>query len=247
MLQLPQGPRGILRPGGVSPVPSSQLAVPNGLVGYWPLGADTTDFTQGLTFDISGNGNHGMMTGLTTASLTQGPVGTALTFNGSSQYITCGMPAILNLTGNQVAISVFIKIAAYSNYPGIAGNINSSFLGYALFVTSGGLGFNIGGSTLTPGESFLNVWQHVVAVYNGSMTKLYANGAVIGSSTVSGNISSSPTSFMIGKNGYNSNLFNGSMCDVRVYNRALDPWEIIQLYRAGRAGTRTPWPQKAGA
>ena len=52
---LAAGPRGLLLPGQVRPVPPSLLAVPNGLVGYWPLGADVTDFNQGITF---GTTNH---------------------------------------------------------------------------------------------------------------------------------------------------------------------------------------------
>src|ERR1700682_1128915 len=98
---LAAGPRGLLLPGHVGNTPPSAFAVPNGLVGYWGFDADCLDFTQGLAFDLSGNGNTGTFTASPT--LAQGQVGQALLFDGSTQYVTATTP-LVSLVNGTVAI-----------------------------------------------------------------------------------------------------------------------------------------------
>ena len=69
--------------------------------GYWPLdeGSGTT------TADLSGNNNTGTITGATWAS---GKVNGALSFNGTSNYVSMGTPAALNFgTGSFTVMSWF--------------------------------------------------------------------------------------------------------------------------------------------
>jgi len=66
--------------------------------------------------------------------------------------------------------------------------------------------------------------------------RLYKDGVFI-NSVSGGGIASSTTVFQIaGANGNTIRYFNGSLDDVRVYNRALSANEIAAIYHAGSAG-----------
>ena len=70
----------------------------------------------------------------------------------------------------------------------------------------------------------------LVGVYDGSHILLYIDGALQGSQVQTGNISAFSTPFRIGTNTDFTRNYNGSIDDVRVYNRALSPSDILQLY-----------------
>jgi hypothetical protein len=69
----------------------------NGLVGYWPLDGQVTDWATGRTKDISGNGNDGSLALMSTSSSpVGGKIGQAMTFNGSSNYLPAGNGSLLS-------------------------------------------------------------------------------------------------------------------------------------------------------
>ena len=80
---------------------------------------------------------------------------------------------------------------------------------------------------------------HVAVTYDGSTLKLYVNGTLEKSTSVSGNIkpAQSNTVMAIGTNPYASSgttpYFNGKIYSAAVYNRALTAAEVQQNYRAG--------------
>jgi hypothetical protein len=82
-------------------------------------------------------------------------------------------------------------------------------------------------------------YYHVVGTYDGTLKKLYINGNLEASSSVSNGINNTSTS---GSIGYVQNLdaqyLNGRIAFTRVYNRALSINEILQNYNAtkGRFG-----------
>lgn len=243
---LPSRCRGPFNTRKIGPVNPQCLAVPQGLVGYWPLGADTTDFHQGLTFDVSGNGNTGTLNNLTAASLAQGPVGTGLTFNGSTSFVGCGII-------NNASISAFawVNFSALTNtYSCLLGNLGSS-VGFQLLVKSTGKlaiyietsgGFvdydGAGNTTLSVGK-----WYFVGITYDSVRGLVgYVNGTVDSSVSANGTVASSTNTFCIGKDITGGGRFvNGVICCVPLYSRAIDPWEVKTLYQTDLAGSRTPW------
>ena len=80
------------------------------------------------------------------------------------------------------------------------------------------------------GDLPLNTWYHATATYDGANMRLYLNGVAVGTIAKSGALTTSaavPAS--IGRNPDGSNLMNGVIDDVRIYNRALTPAEISAI------------------
>jgi len=74
-------------------------------------------------------------------------------------------------------------------------------------------------------------WHLITVVYNGTDTLGYVDGAFRNSRTVA--LNTSDTDFHIGHSLSHDTYFNGIIDDVRIYERALSPGEIEQLYQGG--------------
>ena len=212
------------------------------LVGYWPLDSATTNFANNTTQDLSGYNNTGTLVNMTSKNLViPGQVGQAMSFNGTSQYVSVGNP---NWYGTAWTWSGWVKLNAY---PGTSAGES---------IISDGTGFNGNGAYMnvyntsgTPqlfitvhtsqaidiAQFPLNSWQFVVGVINGPNMYLYRNGALVGSnSALSG--ASAPTTYPMEIGQYSPGnplqYWNGSIDDVRIYSRALSATEIQNMYTA---------------
>lgn len=78
----------------------------------------------------------------------------------------------------------------------------------------------------------VNAWHHIVCTYNGSRLKIYQNGVQTGDLAYTGVITNTITNFQIGRqaNGLGNIIFQGIYDEGRVYNRALNPDEVLTLY-----------------
>jgi hypothetical protein len=79
----------------------------------------------------------------------------------------------------------------------------------------------------------INAWYHVCITQLGQTTKFYLNGADV-SNTSATSVNGGDAFERIGADPNNSFYFNGTLDDVRLYNRALSATEVKQLYNAGR-------------
>ena len=223
----------------------------SGLVGHWKFDEGTGTTAS----DSSGNGNTGTLTNGPTWT-TDSKVGSgALEFDGVNDYVTMGAPSSLNITG-AVTVSAWI-------------NPLSSGLNRNVLTKGSGAGSGSGGSqydlvdlgsnrfrflvsngtasisSLTgSGGAPNNKWTHLVGVYDGvDTTQFYLNGVQVGTNTLVGfgGVLNSKGNFAIGGSG-GANVFNGSIDDVRVYNRKLSASEIQELYvlGGGTLGDTTP-------
>ena len=68
-------------------------------------------------------------------------------------------------------------------------------------------------------------WYHLVATYDGSHQRLYFNGVLQDEDAETGLIDNDDASFTIGSGTDGATKFNGSIDEVRVYNRALTAFE----------------------
>ena len=84
----------------------------------------------------------------------------------------------------------------------------------------------------TQTSAFVNNWKHVAFAWNGTTQILYVNGVQEDSDVQLRNPSPSGSGFAIGRASYTT---NGTIDEVRIYNRALTSTEIAQLYN----GTKT--------
>ena len=215
----------------------------SGLIGYWTFdGQDTswTSATAGTTADKSPVGtNTGTFANMSqSTSPAIGKVGQGMYFDGSDDYVTIPNSTSLNTINgtDKISIAMWVKYnPGYTPYEGIL------FRGYTWeFRRQGETNLTWwlkiegtwpkggGVNTITT-----NQWHHIVGTYNGSQMIVYVdgnNGTVV--STVSGNISATTASLFLGSEG-SSNFFDGSIDEVRVYNRALSQSEITELYNLG--------------
>ena len=149
-------------------------------------------------------------------------------FNGSSSYITASG---LGITGNtSFTISTWVNTTSSgSNLFFFLGNgtINSSLY---ISVESGGV-VRVGdfGTDLFSSTTSINDgnWHHIALTSNGTTTKLYIDGSE--SNSLSYTWAISVDNMELGR-GTSSYYYNGSIDNVRIFNRALDSGEVTQLY-----------------
>ncbi len=77
-----------------------------------------------------------------------------------------------------------------------------------------------------------NVWYHLAIVYDGTNVDLYKDGTRITGGTII--LDHTGQNFCVGSYNCNSELFNGLIDEVRIYNRALSQQEIQSYYNANK-------------
>ena len=90
----------------------------------------------------------------------------------------------------------------------------------------------VNSTTLTYSTAALatNQWYHVGAVYGGGLLKLYLNGNLVASVSVSGAISADASLLTIGKDpSSNAKFFKGKIDEVRVFNVALTDSQLQRM------------------
>ncbi|MDO9254937.1 MAG: LamG-like jellyroll fold domain-containing protein [Bacteroidales bacterium] len=207
-----------------------QAQIPtNGLVGYWPF--------IGNANDKSGNNNNGIVYGATLTTDRFGKENNAYSFNGFNNYIRISDNSSLDIS-EEITISAWRYIT--SNSLGrIVRKINTwgeSIGGYILssannyINTELQLNTHYGATIIRKDSAFaLNEWQFVAMTYDGSTVNLYLNDKLYYSSQVTGKINVNNEDVLIGASD-GVEYFAGSIDDIRIYNRALEAYEIKALY-----------------
>ena len=247
----------IAAPGAM---PSSQsvniflaLATINDPVGYWTFDAGTIAGTTIL--DSSPDRFNGTLTG--GATPTTGIINQALSFNGGSSGIAFPAESLTDLTGN-LSLALWVKTSNNASLQSLISRYSAAGLkyGYLLRTTPAGhVELRVGGNNnsagtgvnLTDTGSLINdgLWHHVAAVISvGHGVSFYIDGSP--SSTVSWNIIARSGGYplQIGSNNYAPYGVSlvGSLDDVRIYNRALQPFEIAILANSAAIIASPPPP-----
>jgi hypothetical protein len=211
----------VTSPNGFS---ASKVATPcSKAVGCWKFdeGSGTT------AYDSSPYGSTGTL--LNGAIYTSGKYGTGLLLDGSNDYVSVRNDSSLNIVGSSITISAWIKPSSIGSNNAIVGK-RTGAEAYALEVRSGGvIRFGTYGASpyweliTAPNAVSVGSWYYVVGVYSGSTKSIYVNGAAWNITSSSGNIAASPYNLGIGSiyGVLASNLFNGTIDEVRIYNRAI--------------------------
>lgn len=206
---------------------------------------------NGNANDESGNGNHGVVIGASLTTDRFGDADSAYSFNGVDNAIflsptnTDVSYQSVNLPEAAITVSAWVKPNSYNEWESIVcfmrdngiveqyGFQISSWSNnkFAFHLAGGGNGH----SQITTSSSFLtNTWYFVTATHDGATMKLYVNGSLETSSTnETGNIAYTNTRFRIGKYEDNneSHYFDGSIDEVKIYNKALTLEEIKNEYQ----------------
>ncbi|WP_428939597.1 LamG-like jellyroll fold domain-containing protein [Fontivita pretiosa] len=206
----------------------SRLLLAVGLVAAYGFeeGAGAT-----TTADVSGNNNTGAVNGATWT--TSGRFGNALSFNGTSNYVTVNDAASLDLSTG-MTLEAWVFPTATTGVRDVIIKEGSNVDIYNLYARNwrgapeanvfvGGINRTAEGPTLSA-----NVWTHLAGTYDGVTLRLYINGAEAAALAVAGSIPASTGALRIGGNSIWGEFFQGIIDEVRIYNRALAPSEIQQ-------------------
>ena len=200
-------------------------------------------------YDLSGNGGNGtLINGPTYSSSNSG----SILFDGVDDYVSLGTQASWNTpTGTMVA---WVKITGTgSDIGGILTNQTTGFNLHCFFASN----YNSSNQTVkiqyalthtnpnaevyaTSTES-ANTWLYIVGTryYNGTNTvaKLYVNGVLKSTVTLSGSIEQTANDFILGRF-YGTRAMIGNIAVAQIYNRDLSATEVLQNYNAmkGRFG-----------
>lgn len=200
---------------------------PSGLVAAY-------SFNEGsgtALIDRTGSGRTGTLSGPTWT--TSGKFGGALSFDGTNDWVTIADANSLDLT-NGMTLEAWVRPSALSGYPTVILKEMSGGLAYGLYAYDSAprpagyvtvAGSDVGASGTS--NLLLNTWTHLALTYNGSVLRLFVNGAQVASRTLSGSIQTSTGALRIGGNAvWGGEFFSGLIDDVRIYNRALTQIEI---------------------
>jgi uncharacterized protein (TIGR02145 family) len=211
----------------------------NGLVGWWPF--------NGNANDESGNGNHGTVNGAILAADRFGNAGKAYSFDGNGDYLNIAYSSTISpIIGT---VSGWLK--TYSSIPHQSLIFGQSHGRPQLFVNNGkvyiGWGATQGFANCASITSVdIGQWVHVLGIFSTNSFSIYVNGVLESSNSTNliQNSCNAPlqiggflVSTSCGTNGSNGQFFNGFLDDIAIYNRALSPTEVQQLYLGNSPNT----------
>ena len=203
-----------------------------GLVGYWKF----DEGTETTAYDSSGNSNNGTL--VSGPTWTTGQIDGALSFDGENDYVNMGSANNLriNYTGNQITIMAWIYWKGHPSALARIGGFSGYGGDYALWVRQDKLilfevdGQN-GNAKYSTQTINLDQWHHIVGTFNQSAMRIYIDGNQAGEKTSLFYPPTEGTSNLRFGNAENY-YFNGTIDDIRIYNRALSASEISAIYNA---------------
>lgn len=200
------------------------------LIAWWPLNGNTNEVVSG---------NNGINNN---SIVSNGLIGSSMSFNGDHQYIIVNANERLNsIFSGSFSISLWVNLSSYS-YNGVIGK-------YAGIWTDGCFCIRISAKkvefiTATETSSHkqlvgktnldLNKWYNIVCTFDSrtKTKKIYLNGVLEASEILSSQVRMNTQNIIIG--GYTLNteytLF-GKLNDIKLYDHALSLKEIKELYK----------------
>ena len=144
-------------------------------------------------------------------------------FNGSSDYIQ--LPDPFSYTNHTIAAWVYVEDnASTKNIFDNRDADNDAVRFVAL--SNENIRYSLNSNDLTSSNAHANEWVYAVCSYDGTTQKLFINGSLDQSATISQTISTT-TNALIGRQTYSAgNYFNGNLANVAIWNRALSSDEI---------------------
>lgn len=198
------------------------------LVGYWPFNANS--------LDESGNNNDGSNIGVELVADRFGNDSSAYYFD-ANDHITINSTNLPHSLTDAYTFSVWMNpdssvwVAGWrtvlfmgQNSPNAGTQIDyQQPIENSHRISHGTYG---NGLDSTKSGGIFNTWNHVVATYDGTTRKTYLNGVLFGEDSYSSlNITS-----MAMEIGRREHSFLGSLDDIRVYSKALNATDIMNLY-----------------
>lgn len=218
------------RLGGSFSATTSSVDLQKGLVGWWRLDGDAKDATP--------YGNNGTVVSGTLTTDRKGAAGRAYVFGGNG-YIQATLPVSSNMlfatSGISWSVSMWFKSTSSATnimMLGRAGGVGASGT-YGLYLSGGNLKTVLRGVVSTLGAGYNdNQWHLASITWDGTNANAYIDGSDAIAVSVGTASLQNYANFCIGaaKSDCSSNWFDGSIDNVRLYNRALSAAETKALY-----------------
>ena len=168
---------------------------------------------------------------------TRGKFGKGTLFNGTTSFVDCGNDSSLNIT-DAITIEAWVKSSDTTNIQMIVEKVNATPSGFALYFrpTSPYMRFLIKDSSGNTHIAEPTVqcqdghWHHIIATFNGTVMKVYVNSIEKASTDWTGSIPTNIKKLLIGYGSHYFFHYNGTIDEVRIYNRALSATEIKRNY-----------------
>jgi len=168
-----------------------------------------------------------------------GKYGKAVQFDGVSDYVDAGNSASLDIT-SAITIAMWVQpnqLAAHRLFGKINGYTTHIFRNkFEMVIIDGGVARLQNRDASGGVDLSVDTWYYLVATYDGSQMKTYVNGVLDRSGAYSGDMDSGTSRLIIG-NALDSPgiATNGTIDEVRVWNRSLTASEIQQQYYSNLA------------
>ena len=211
------------------------------LAGWWRFDEGSGTIAR----DSSGKGNDGTING---AKWADGKYGKALLFNAQDNYVEVPTSGTLEMDAN-VTIAAWINwVNAGDTWLAIMANGQQGgpWENYGLFVNRTGrfvyFTLSLDGAHVTqqtPNNAIVpDEWLHVCATWDGSAARIYVNGEMKLEQPRPGKLVPPKLPLRIGHRNGSPHYFNGTIDEVRIYNHALTPVEILGAI----GGLSGAWP-----
>ena len=166
----------------------------------------------------------------------------------SEQHIEIGDVAPLNITGDQITLSCWVKPASFSAEQKIIAKWSDDGGAFSYLLAVDAVGddkirfvVNTGSNGIADGTTSMTVgtWHLMTGTYDGTTVRVYLDGVEDGTTAKTGNISSTtaPVRIGVGSGAFDEQPADASVEDVRIYDRVLSPDEILTIFNSrGRDG-----------
>lgn len=205
------------------------MALTDNLVAYYKLDGNSND---------SVGSNNGTDTGV---SYVSGKINNAGSYNGSTSHTAVPNNSALQLSTGSISFW-FNTTSNLSSWRGLVAKQGA----FGVFLNSGELTLYDWGTDLNRASGVtpsINTWHHCVLSFQSGVTngtKLYLNGTLIFTTTITVSSQSEGVSIAAGNYAGNIQNYNGLIDEVGIWSRALSPTEVTQLYNSG-AGLQYPF------
>ncbi len=237
---------------------TSNPTLEDGLVGHWTFDGPDMDWgsTTAEVKDRSGQGNSGDAASSMSASRSPdaGTLGQGMHFDGAADYVEIPYTSDFNITEN-ITLSAWIFTESITD-PSAGGRSiidkrNADSYGLSIVEAANGAcpaaticaSYRIDGgwyAASTSSSNLLNTWTHVVSTYDGSTITLYLDGVLKDTTLFSGTLDVGSSPVCIGRDPDGTDCvsrdstFDGTLDDVRIYDRTLSAAEVKRLYELGQ-------------
>jgi len=204
------------------------------LVGWWTF----DDGSGTVAKDSSGHGNNGTLNG--GPQWVSGYSGGALKFDGTDDYVDCGKDPSLDLTA--WTISFWLNVAQNKDYnafvvKGLDAAENYEVLGFGNGSMHLPIAFGDGTRTYVntaAGIIVVGEWAHFTYSYSSTTgRRFYKDASMIYSDAPTGTPKASTDPLTIGNERPMTRFTNGTMDEVRIYNRVLTAGQIKAVLSGG--------------